>query len=70
MPSRLLKRSEQTGKYTDMLARPENVENAPSYGGASAACIDVNGDGMYEIVVTSFTTGLYAELLLNKIIRL
>lgn len=58
VPSRLLKRSALTGHYIDIFLLPENLGKAPGYGGTAAACVDVDGDGLYEIIFTTFTKGI------------
>jgi len=57
VPSRLIKRLKITEDYVDLFSLPGNINKAPTYGGRSAACIDVDGDGIYEIIFTTFTEG-------------
>lgn len=41
----------------DLFSLPGNTDSAPQYGGNSAACIDIHGDGVYSIIYTTFTPG-------------
>lgn len=65
VPSRLIKRLNETGEYVDLFSLPGNTDSAPQYGGNSAACIDINGDGVYSIIYTTFTPGSIIQCIHN-----